>query len=327
MKILRLSLLLALLGVLPLGATAGSSLSFQGNGVGQIDRVKILVDDPATALPGPPADVGATDFTLELWLRGRAAENPAAAVVCGDNDNWIFGHVVLDRDRFSARPKFGLSIAGNKLVFGITGADGFDKRTFCSTSTVLDSHWHHVAVTRRRSDGFVRLFVDGALQASGDGPDGDLSYADDDLPSAPGEPWCPVGVPGVCEESDPFLVLGAEKHDAGSTFPSFAGRIDEVRLSTTERYTAPFSRPAAPFVADGATAALYTLDEGSGDVVGDSSGAVGGPSPGVRAFGGSPAGPWWSGFTPFGNRDGFELGDLREWDVAVDSSSASVAEP
>ena len=45
-------------------------------------------------------------------------------------------------------------------------------------------------------------------------------------------------------ESDPFLVIGAEKHDAGSLYPSYRGWIDEVRLSTVRRYTGSgFTRP------------------------------------------------------------------------------------
>src|SRR5215468_10410398 len=47
---------------------AGHSLRFNGAGAGDIDRVKIRVDDPLTAIPGPPADVGAGDFTIEFWL-------------------------------------------------------------------------------------------------------------------------------------------------------------------------------------------------------------------------------------------------------------------
>ena len=58
---------------------AGYALRFHGNGVNDIDRVKIQIDDPATTAPGPPADVGATDFTLEFWFRALAAENPAPA--------------------------------------------------------------------------------------------------------------------------------------------------------------------------------------------------------------------------------------------------------
>ena len=42
----------------------GFALRFHGNGFSapDLDRVKIRIDNP----PGPPADVGATDFTLEF---------------------------------------------------------------------------------------------------------------------------------------------------------------------------------------------------------------------------------------------------------------------
>ena len=60
------------------------------------------------------------------------------------------------------------------------------------------------------------------------------------------------------------------------------------------RYTSGFTRPRSPFAADADTAALYRLDEATGDVIGDGSGAAGGPSDGERRFGGSPAGPEWS---------------------------------
>jgi hypothetical protein len=126
------------------------------------------------------------------------------------------------------------------------------------------------------------------------GPTGDVRYQDGRSTSYP--------------NSDPFLVIGAEKHDAGALYPSYAGWVDEVRLSTALRYTASFSPPAAPFAADAQTAALYHFDEGAGTTIGDSSGAAGGPSTGVRSVGGTPAGPEWSTDTPFATAVG---GDVR----------------
>lgn len=268
----------------------GHSLRFRGNGVNDIDRVKIRIDDPTNSLPGPPADVGATDFTIELWLKGSASENTASAVSCGANINWIYGNVVVDRDRFSQDRKFGLSLAAGRPVFGV-GGNGTGDRTLCATRSVLDGRWHHVAVQRRRSDGWLWLYVDGQLEAQGDGPDGDISYPDDGVPGN----FCN----GPCTFSDPFLVLGAEKHDVGREYPSFSGWVDELRLSTVLRYSGPFTPPAAPFTPDSATAALYRLDEGTGDAIADSSGHPAGPSPGVRRYGGSPPGPDWSTDTPF----------------------------
>jgi hypothetical protein len=57
---------------LALAHTQGYSLRFYGNGTGDIDRVKIRIDDPTNNLPGPPADIGATDFTIEFWVKGNA---------------------------------------------------------------------------------------------------------------------------------------------------------------------------------------------------------------------------------------------------------------
>jgi hypothetical protein len=100
--------------------------------------------------------------------------------------------------------------------------------------------------------------------------------------------------------SDPFLVIAAEKHDAGSAFPSFAGWVDEVRLSNVLRYSGPtYALPDAPFMTDAATVALYHLDEGIGDLILDASGAPGGPSHGERRYGGTPPGPEWSDENPF----------------------------
>ncbi len=277
----------------------GFSLRFHGNGVNDIDRVKIRIDDPATADPGPPADIGATDFTLEFWMKASASENTAGAVTCGGNINWIFGNIVFDRDRFNQDRKFGLSIAGGKLVFGVSG-DGTGDRTICGTSNVLNEQWHHIAVQRRRSDGWMWLYIDGVLEAEAGGPDGDISYPDDGVPGN----FCG----GPCTNSDPFLVIGAEKHDAGSAFPSYSGWIDEVRLSNALRYTSNFSRPSQPFTPDASTVALYHFDEGSGDAINDSSGVTGGPSNGTRRFGGSPDGPEWSTDTPpFGGPMGIAL--------------------
>jgi len=263
---------------------AGYALRFFGNGVNDIDRVKIQIDDPANANPGPPADLGATDFTLEFWMKAQASENNAPTVSCGSNVNWIFGNTVFDRDRYNQDRKFGLSIAGGRFVFGVSG-NGTDDRTICGTTNVLDTQWHHVAVQRRRSDGWMWLYVDGRLESQADGPDGDISYPDDAVPGN----FCG----GPCTNSDPYLVIGAEKHDAGAQFPSYSGWIDEARLSNTLRYFSDFQRPTAPFVTDPSTVALYHFDEGIGDVIADTSGYPGGPSHGVRRFGGNPSGPAW----------------------------------
>lgn len=261
------------------GGGAGHSLRFYGTGQNDVDRVKIKLDAPEV-----PADVGKGDFTVELWLKVAAGENGAGSCVAG-GDGWINGNIVLDRDVYGAGDlgDFGLSVFANGVAFGVS--KGNDGTTLCGATDVGDGTWHHVAVTRSVSTGQIRLWVDGNLDGQATGPTGDVSYLNGRATSWP--------------NSDPYLVIGAEKHDAGSAYPSFAGWVDELRLSTSVRYTAAFAPPKAKHVADAQTAALYHVDEGAGTTLGDSSGASGGPSDGVLAVGGPKNGPSWTGETPF----------------------------
>ena len=89
-----------------------------------------------------------------------------------------------------------------------------------------------------------------------------------------------------------------------------------MRLSTVQRYTGTgFTRPFGLFTPDGNTAALYHLDEGTGDAVGDASG---GGSHGVRRYGGNPAGPEWSS-------DSAPLDNVRR--VALKETISSLTRP
>ncbi|MBK9175584.1 MAG: LamG domain-containing protein [Flavobacteriales bacterium] len=271
---------------------AQGSLRFHGLGVnapGQ-GRVRIPIDDPTNEWSGPPADVGETDFTIELWLKGALSDNSAGPITCGANINWINGNIFLDRDRYNQGRKFGVSLGAGMPVWGVTGPLG-DNRTLCAGVNVLDGDWHHLAFQRRRSDGWLWIHVDGVLVAQGDGPDGDLSYPDDGVPGN----FCG----GPCLNSDPYLVLGAEKHDAGASYPSFNGLLDELRISTTLRYASGFVPASLPFATDQHTAALYHFNEGSGTDLTDMSGAYGGPSHGTLIIGGNPSGPEWVSDSPF----------------------------
>jgi hypothetical protein len=255
-----------------------------------IDRVKIPQDDPS-GMSGPfAANIGATDITIELWLRAAPGDNPAPPADCADDEaSWIYGNIVIDRDRWGPGRSYGLSLAAGIPVFGLVGRPVDAERvTLCATTAVDDDTWHHIAITRSVGTGAVALFVDGRLEASVDeGPIGDMSYP----PGARPGPHCPGELP--CTISDPYLVLGAEKHDAGPEFPSFRGLIDEVRLSTTIRYTGPFTPPTRRFEPDDRTAALYHLDDAGGPIASDSATVPGAPTHGIVRYGGDPVGPVW----------------------------------
>lgn len=294
---IALGALAAVLTVLadPMAARAGS-LRFQGHGgrAGDSfafpDRVKIPSAPPAAV------NVGAGDFTVELFLRGTSADNPNGGATCGPGIAWVSGHILVDRDRFNQGRKWGMSLLDGRIAFGVSSSSV--DYTLCGSEEVLDGAWHHVAVDRRASDGRMRIWIDGVLDASAPGgagmPAGDVSYPTNAIP---GNFCSPDGGAGsaACASSDPFLVLGAEKH--GFSGINFSGSLDEVRLSSALRHAAPFAVPTEPYEADAATAALYHLDETSGDVVSDASGRGG---TGTRFFGGDPpAGPIWQSDSPF----------------------------
>lgn len=255
---------------------AGYSLQFFGNGTGDIDRVKIRLDAPERAV-----DVGG-NFTIEFFMRTSPTSNGSGSCVTGDA-GWTNGNTIIDRDIFGEGDNgdYGISLFGNGDVIAFGVSLGNSGQTICGSTSVADNNWHHIAVTRNISTGQLRLFVDGVLDGSATGPTGDVSYRNGRSTSFP---------------NDPFLVIGAEKHDFAPQYPSYSGWIDELRVSNSIRYSSTFTPPTLPFTTDANTVGLYHFDEGTGNAVADSSGSG---SNGTRSFGGSPAGPLWSTETPF----------------------------
>lgn len=248
--------------------TTNYALRFYGNGVNDIDRIKIRVADPETK-----ANIGATDFTIEWWMNASQANNSGTVNCNGGGAGWITGNIIFDRDIWGTLQNgdFGISLHNGRIAMGVEKpASGI---TVCGSRLVADGNWHHIAVTRQ-TNGQIRIFVDGVLDASGMGPSGNVSYLNGRSTNYP--------------NSDPFLVIGAEKHDAGNQYPSYNGILDEVRISNIARYTQNFSLPTAAFVSDANTVLLYHFDEGSGTSALDSSST---PLNGVIRRGGNPSGP------------------------------------
>ncbi|HXF84952.1 MAG TPA: PQQ-dependent sugar dehydrogenase [Anaerolineales bacterium] len=238
-------------------------------------------------IDAPPASVDvANNFTIEFWMKAEAGANTSPTCTEGGN-NWINGNTIIDRDVYGDGDygDYGISLAGGRIAFGV--AQGATANTICGTTDLADGNWHHVALTRNATSGTLRIFVDGQLERQGTGPVGDISYRDGRSTSYP--------------NSDPFLVLGAEKHDAGSSYPSFSGWLDELRISNVERYSAAFTPLRSPFNSDSSTVGLYHFDEAVSQpctgIVLDSSGNG---ANGTCNFGGSaPGGPVYSADTPF----------------------------
>ncbi len=260
------------------------SLRFFGNGheyPGK-DRVKVALQAEA------PINV-ADDFTIEFWIKCSAPDNTGNVSAAGHGDGWITGNVLIDRDVYgNADPgDFGIAIGAapglpanyRVIAFGVNrkGAG----LTIQGRTNIADNKWHHIAITREGQTGMMSIFINGQPDASGQGPAGNIAY----------EPGRNTSYP----DSDPFLVIGAEKHDGGPAYPSFSGYLDELRVSNRVRYSSAFTKPAGTFKADEQTVALFHFDEGEGRVVKDETSGT----EGEVFSGGEPAGPVWMEDSPF----------------------------
>ena len=266
-------------------ASSGTSIRFYGNGENDIDRIKILL-----ASPEKPINVG-DNITIEFWIKASQSDNPDSDNCNNTNDAWINGHTIIDRDVYGSGDygDFGISLMNGKLAFGMN--NGTEGATVCSTTSIADNNWHHIALTRD-SNGTMKIFVNGNLDSTlSSGISGNIRYRAGRSSSYP---------------NDPYLVLGAEKHDAGNNYPSFNGYLDSLRISNIVRYTNSFSAPSTQHSTDENTVALYQFDAGSagdcqtGTIITDSSNYSGGPSNGECKFGGnSNKGPSFSENIPF----------------------------
>jgi hypothetical protein len=273
-----------------------TSLRFYGNGENDIDRLKIPLNDPPR-----PMDIGSTDFTLEWWMKANPGENNAVSCTPGDQ-NWESGNHVFDRSVYQedGSGELGVSLADGRIAFGVN--NGTESDTLCGITDIADGNWHHVAITRGL-DGSMRIYTDGTLDAETTGPLGDISYPDGFAETDP---------------NDPYLVIGSEKFDQDPIlYPPFSGWIDEIHFSNIIRYVADFTPSTDPTSPDGNSVGLYHLDEGLGNFINDTSGFWGGPSNGVRSFGGDPAGPEWSMDTPIISESPTQIIDNDNFELAV----------
>ena len=326
-----MAVVLAAVAVAATAQVSDHALRFHGTGVGppgQQDRVLLAVDDNVAGAGSAPIDVGDGSFTLEWWMRGTLEDN-GTTNQGGDvqlNDySWIEGNIILDRDVWcGTQNAWGVSLAGGFVRFGIDASDqGGWNNTIEGNVNVLDGEWHHVAVVRDATptSGRLRIVVDGVLDfetPAGGAHSLDLSYPDDGIEVTPG-----VCGPGQLTEYGWYLVVAAEKHDAGAEYPSYAGYFDELRIWDSARSVAEIAAdrfsdlpPQQGLVGE------YRFEEGTGTSVGDTSGAA---SPSGDLIAGSAGnGEWVSRADDVANTapivgglsiftDGFESGDLLAW--------------
>lgn len=268
---------------------AVGSLLFGGGAPGSINQCRLAI--PRTGTPGSIVSIGNEDFTVEFFA--RCTTGNATGVVTATTDvTWQYCNIIIDGDT-GFRPRgWGFGIGEGRFCFGLDTDVG--ARTIGGGSSGTDwrnNTWVHVAGERRRSDGLMRLYVNGIMTDSSDGPDGDLSYAG-------GTPVAQCGPSGNldCGYSDTVIAVGVEKADLDhATYPGYFGHFAEFRICNVLRYGGSnFTPPTTQFTPGAGTLALYHFGEGSGTNAFDSSGNAITAQLRVGA-----TGPAWSALSPF----------------------------
>ncbi|HMM60231.1 MAG TPA: LamG domain-containing protein, partial [Candidatus Rifleibacterium sp.] len=122
------------------GGKTGGALKFNGT------TTRITIPRSGTA--------AVNDFTIACWVKttdsGSGIEQYNAAPI-------------LNAEGTPSQNDFSFGIdSGGKLTYG-DGNGSSDKNTR-TYKTVNDGNWHHVAVTRTKADGTVKLYVDGIIE-------------------------------------------------------------------------------------------------------------------------------------------------------------------
>lgn len=205
-------------------------------------------------LPMIPLDATGP-LTIEAWFTAQPGDKPNANDVDAKTDAiWSLqnpqsravANFILDRANDGWWFGAGIERLVRTVYYSFTR---FDKRTD------LYGVRHHAAFVR---DGdAVKLFVDGIPLRNG----GTIVDAD----KTPPDPSIKF------TEVEKFFLGAAVARDGKSLTRFFHGSLDELSISTSVRYSKPFT-PEPVFQNDPKTIALYHFDEGQGDVLADSSG-------------------------------------------------------
>ena len=170
-----------------------------------------------------------------------AGNSAALQLNTGTAEAWIkaSGSNSSYRGIIAKHNAYSLFLKNDVLMLYSWGGSVGDKTTAIS---ITDGAWHHIAVTFDSGvTNGTKIWYDGALVLT--------------------------TTMTVAGQGSTFAIgLGTP----GSQY--FYGTIDEVRVSNTLRYTAAFT-PERRFSADGITAGLWHLDEGTGTTAADSSGS------------------------------------------------------
>ena len=196
---------------------AGTGLQFDGNSY--------------VTFAAAPTD----DLTIEMWI---------ATTTKGGSPNFYNGAALFFADVPYSKNDFGATIVGDSFAFGT----GYPDVTALSETPVNTGRWVHVAGTRKRSTGIVRVIVNGRAESTlVTGNTRALNEAD--------LPW-----------------MGGHLEDM-TVAHAFTGIIDEVRLWNIARSSAEISATMNSELKgdEPGLVGYWRFDDGNGFVAADSS--------------------------------------------------------
>jgi len=115
--------------------------------------------DGSTAYTQVPRVIGDTNFSIVFWAQTTAT---------GGTPNWYNGKGLVDGEVGGTVDDFGIALVGGNLGFGVGNPD----LTLTSVHAINNGLWHQVAVTRDSGSGVMKIYLDGALDATTTGPTG-----------------------------------------------------------------------------------------------------------------------------------------------------------
>lgn len=165
-------------------------------------------------------DFGTGDFTIDLWFNiDEFADTPSGN----------YYHTLVSKGDYSQAGEWELAIQYN------TGWEGYDtlisfhlgaSYQLQDISTLTADTWYHLALVR--SSGVITYYIDGVSQ----GTDNQA---------------------GTMNNTSPLWIGVSEKQP---TYGDLNGRLDEIRLSDTARWSTNFSVPTAAYSSDANTVLL-----------------------------------------------------------------------
>jgi len=182
-----------------------------------------------------------TELTVECWYRGN-----------GDRSNAYCPFISTSHDDSeSGGGAFSFGFKGDsESIYYYVGGEGAEANWPSSgvhqellianlPMEPFDGQWHHYAVVRR-SNGTLTLYIDGSAIST-------ISCS-------------------ASQKSNEAVARLAYQYTHGGSY--LGGTIDEVRVSSTARYTSNFA-PTDGYLVDSDTIAYWKLDEGTGTSITD----------------------------------------------------------